>query len=196
MSSQHRRQRQATAALAASALAFSGSLALLATGTSSASSHREAPLITNDPQADNTDTYAFVSPDKPGSVTLIANWIPFEEPAGGPNFYPFSPDASYNIKVDTDGDAKPDMTYTWKFHNKDRRGDVNHGDQAGGTFLYNDGPVNSISDRTLLFKQTYTLYHATARRSEQARSPPRASAGRRCPTTPPCATRRSPRSAT
>ena len=59
---------------------------------SEASSHREAPLITQDPVADNTDVYAFVSPDRPDTVTLIANWIPFEEPAGGPNFYNFGDD--------------------------------------------------------------------------------------------------------
>src|SRR5918992_2936387 len=80
-----------------------------------ASSHREAPLIAGDPRADNTDVYAFVSPDKPENVTLIANWIPFEEPNGGPNFYPFADDTRYNIKVDNDGDAVADLTYTWIF---------------------------------------------------------------------------------
>ena len=56
-------------------------------GTVSASSHREAPLISQDPLADNTDLYAFVSPDKPDTVTIIANYIPLEEPSSGPNFY-------------------------------------------------------------------------------------------------------------
>jgi hypothetical protein len=130
-------------------VAFGTALALLGPGVSSASSHREAPLTVADPQADNTDTYAFVSPDKPDSVTLIANWIPFEEPAGGPNFYPFSSDARYNIKLDTNGDSKPDITYQWKFTTQDLRGN--------NTFLYNNGPVTSLTDTTLLFKQTYTL---------------------------------------
>ena len=58
-----------------------------------ASSHREAPLIAADPAVDNTDLYAFVSPERPDSVTFVANWIPFEEPNGGPNFYPFATDA-------------------------------------------------------------------------------------------------------
>ena len=80
-----------------------------------ASSHREAPLIAGDPRADNTDVYAFVSPDKPDNVTLIANWIPFEEPNGGPNFYTFADDTRYNIKIDNDGDALADLTYTWVF---------------------------------------------------------------------------------
>ena len=63
-------------------------LALGATslGVGDASSHREAPLIADDPVADTTDTYAFVSPDKPDTVTLVGNWVPLEEPAGGPNF--------------------------------------------------------------------------------------------------------------
>ena len=62
---------------------------------SSASSHREAPLISSDPQADTTDVYAFVSPDAPDTVTLIANYIPFEDPAGGPNYYRFDPSARW-----------------------------------------------------------------------------------------------------
>ncbi len=122
----------------------------LAPGTSSASSHREAPLTAANPLIDNTDTYAFVSPDKPDTTTLIANWIPFEDPSGGPNFYPFGADGyRYNIKVDNNGDAKPDITYQWTFTNDDQR--------AGSTFLYNNGPVTSLDDATLLFKQTYTL---------------------------------------
>ena len=152
------RGRQTLAVLAASGVALAGSIALLAPGASTASSHREAPLIANDPQADNTDVYAFVSPDRPDTVTLIANWIPFEDPAGGPNFYPWSTDASYNIKIDSNGDAKPDTTYTWKFTTHDNRGKAQHGDKAGGSFLYNDGAVNHLSDKTLLFKQTYSLY--------------------------------------
>ena len=141
--------RASAVALTGSALAFGGSLALLGPSISSASSHREAPLTAADPQADNTDTYAFVSPDNSGSVTLIANWIPFEEPAGGPNFYPFSPDAHYNIKLDTNGDSIPDITYQWQFKTMDLRGTK--------TFLYNNGPVTSLTDPNLLFRQTYTL---------------------------------------
>lgn len=60
----------------------------------SASSHREAPLISGQPQYDNTDVYAFVSPDRPDTTTLV---IPFEDPAGGPNFYKFATDARYDI---------------------------------------------------------------------------------------------------
>ena len=83
-----------------------------------ASSHREAPLISEDPVADNTDVYAFVSPDQPNTVTLIANWIPLEEPAGGPNFYKFGDDVLYRINVDNDGDADDDIAYEFRFQTR------------------------------------------------------------------------------
>jgi Domain of unknown function (DUF4331) len=136
-------------AFGATALVLGATVAGLGPSAGSASSHREAPLIASDPAADNTDVYAFVSPDRPGYVTFIANWIPFEEPNGGPNFYPFATDAAYTIKVDSDGDAKPDATFRWTFKNDDRRGN--------DTFLYNNGPVTSFDDPNLLFRQTYTL---------------------------------------
>ena len=145
----HRRRRRAVAAVAATGIALASALAGLGPQSSVASSHREAPLIAADPAADNTDLYAFVSPERPGYVTLIANWIPFEEPNGGPNFYPFATDAAYNVNVDSDGDAKADAVFRWTFTNIDRRG--------GSTFLYNNGPVTSFDDENLLFKQTYTL---------------------------------------
>ena len=75
------------------------------------SSHREAPEISKDPVADNTDVYAFVSPDNPNTVTLIANYIPLEGPAGGPNFFEFGDDVLYQIHIDNDGDGDSDITY-------------------------------------------------------------------------------------
>src|SRR2546430_4119548 len=80
-----------------------------------ASSHREAPLISQDPLADNTDLYAFVSPDKPDTVTIIANYIPMEEPASGPGFFNFDPNVLYQIWVDNTGDAIPDLSFTFQF---------------------------------------------------------------------------------
>ncbi|BEL04773.1 DUF4331 domain-containing protein [Actinoplanes sichuanensis] len=142
------RLRRTAAALGAIAL-LGGTLYGLGPGTATASSHREAPLVAADPAIDNTDLYAFVSPERPGYVTFVANWQPFEEPNGGPNFYPFATDATYHIKVDNDGDAKPDAEFKWKFRSVDNRGD--------STFLYNNGPVTSIDDENLLFKQTYSL---------------------------------------
>src|SRR5215470_12349299 len=81
-----------------------------------ASSHREAPLISQDPLADNTDLYAFVSPDRPDTATIIANYIPMEEPASGPGFFNFDPNVNYLIYVDNTGDGKPDITFTFKFN--------------------------------------------------------------------------------
>ncbi|HYK66674.1 MAG TPA: DUF4331 domain-containing protein [Streptosporangiaceae bacterium] len=143
------RARRRSTAVAALGLALTAGLGTLAPTAAHASSHREAPLIAADPAVDNTDVYAFVSPDRPGYVTFIANFYPFEEPNGGPNFYPFATDAVYNINVDSNGDAKPDAVFRWTFHNIDNRG--------GDTFLYNNGPVTSLNDPNLLFRQTYTL---------------------------------------
>ena len=152
------RRRRSTTALAAVGVTLTASaLTGLAPGSANASSHREAPLTANDPQHDNTDTYAFVSPDKPDTVTLIANWIPFEEPNGGPNFFPWAAGSHYDINIDSNGDGKADLTYRWVFKNVDARGTADHGDAGKGTFLYNDGAVNNLTDKTLLFKQTYDL---------------------------------------
>src|SRR3989442_7063451 len=83
-----------------------------------ASSHREAPLISEDPSADNTDTYAFRSPDRPDTVTIISNYIPGEDPAAGPNWYTFSPSARYVVYADKNGDGKPDITWRFTFKNQ------------------------------------------------------------------------------
>ena len=93
------------------AVGFAGLGPLAAT----ASSHREAPLISGTPQYDGTDLYAFRSPEAQKTVTLVANWLPFEEPAGGPNFYSFATDAQYDIHIDNNADAKPDVTFRWTF---------------------------------------------------------------------------------
>lgn len=118
-----------------------------------ASSHREAPLISADPRVDNTDVYAFTSPDDANTVTFVANWLPFEEPVGGPNFYGFDDDARYEINIDNDGDAVADVVYRYEFNTIDNRG--------GATFLSNNGVVNNITDPTLLVRQTYTLTRVT-----------------------------------
>jgi hypothetical protein len=135
--------------LVAGALLFGAAFAGFVPGSANASSHREAPLIAADPAVDNTDVYAFVSPDNPDMVTIIANWFGLQEPNGGPNFYPWATDARYDINIDNDGDAKPDLTYRWTFDTDDRR--------AKSTFLYNNGPVTSLDDDNLLFRQNYKL---------------------------------------
>jgi hypothetical protein len=105
-------------------------------------------LVAADPQVDGTDLYAFVSPDDDSMVTLISNWIPFEEPAGGPNFYSFAEGVRYDIKISNDGDALPETVYRWTFRDHYRN---------PNTFLYNTGPVTTLDDEDLNFYQTYDL---------------------------------------
>jgi uncharacterized protein DUF4331 len=113
-----------------------------------ASSHREAPLISEDPGADNVDVYAFRSPDRPDTVTLIATYIPLEEPAGGPNFAQFDDDVTYAINVDNDGDAKEDLSYQFRFKT---------GLRNPNSFLYNTGPITSLDDTDWNRPQSYTV---------------------------------------
>src|SRR5262245_20024862 len=112
------------------------------------SSHREAPEISKDPVADNTDTYAFVSPDKPDTVTIITNYIPLENPPGGPNFFEFGEDVQYSIYVDNDGDGLPNIEYRFKFKTKLR---------SEKTFLYNTGPITSINSPNWNRRQFYDV---------------------------------------
>src|SRR4051794_329865 len=118
----------------------------------SASSHAEAPLIGQDPRADNTDLYAFVSPENTNTVTMIANYIPLEQPASGPNFYSFDDTVLYEIKIDNTGDGQPDVGYQFRFTTTTRNPD---------TFLYNTGPITSLSSPSWNRPQTYsvTLVH-------------------------------------
>jgi hypothetical protein len=143
-----RSPRSSLFAVVALVAALIASMAGLAPRSGEASSHREAPLVSADPQVDNTDVYAFVSPDDSSTVTLVSNWIPFEEPAGGPNFYAFAEGVRYNIKVSNDGDALPEIIYRWTFKNHYRN---------PKTFLYNTGAVTSLADADLNFYQTYDL---------------------------------------
>ncbi|MEO6318846.1 MAG: DUF4331 domain-containing protein [Acidimicrobiales bacterium] len=116
------------------------------------SSHREAPSISKDPVADNTDTYAFRTPGE--TVTLITNYLPAQTPAGGPNFYEFGDDVLYEIKVDNTGDGRPDVVYQFRFTTTVTRDD---------TFLYNVGPIESLDSENWIRKQTYTVTKVTAR---------------------------------
>ena len=113
-----------------------------------ASSHAEAPLIGQDPRADNTDLYAFVSPEDTSTVTMIANYIPLEAPASGPNFYSFDDSALYEIKVDQNGDGRADVGYQFTFTTQTRN---------PNTFLYNTGPIGSLTDTNWNRPQTYDV---------------------------------------
>jgi hypothetical protein len=112
------------------------------------SSHREAPAISQDPVADNTDTYAFVSPDDPGTVTIISNYLPLEAPFGGPNFFEFGDDVRYDIYIDQTGDGTPDITYEFEFHTDVRN---------PNTFLYNTGTIEAIDSPNWNRRQFYSV---------------------------------------
>ena len=112
------------------------------------SSHREAPEISKDPVADSTDLYAFVSPDAPDTVTIIANYVPLQGPAGGPNFYEFGDDVVYEINIDNDADGDVDITYEFQFTTVI---------EIGGTFLYNVGPITSLDSSNWNRRQFYSV---------------------------------------
>jgi hypothetical protein len=138
----------------AAALAVTGALAVAAFAglgpvSSTASSHREAPLVSADPAIDATDLYAFVPESAPNKVALVGSWIPFEEPAGGPNFYLWAEHTNYDINIDNDGDARADVVYRWQFTTHHRNPD---------SFIYNNGPVTALADQNLLIYQTYDLF--------------------------------------
>jgi hypothetical protein len=137
----------------AAALAVTGALAVAAFAglgpvASTASSHREAPLVSGDPAVDATDLYAFVPDSAPTKVALVGSWIPFEEPAGGPNFYLWAERTNYDINIDNDGDAFADVVYRWRFTTHHRNPD---------SFIFNNGQVTSLDDENLLIYQTYDL---------------------------------------
>ncbi|MCA1567601.1 MAG: DUF4331 domain-containing protein [Acidobacteria bacterium] len=127
-------------------------ISMLAAGTFStavrASSHREAPSTAVDPMADGTDVYAFVDPIDPTRVTLIMNFIPFQLPQGGPNFYRFDDNIQYAMRIDNNGDAVTDIQYVFRFNTQVRN---------PNTFLYNTGPVTSLNDPDLNIRQFYSI---------------------------------------
>jgi len=112
------------------------------------SSHREAPEISKDPAADNADVYAFVSPDRPDTVTLISNFVPLQDPPGGPNFFEFGDDVLYAIHIDNDGDGRPNISYLFRFTTRLRNPD---------TFLYNTGPITSLGSPNWNKRQFYSV---------------------------------------
>src|SRR5215211_6229971 len=133
----------AVAALAAGALAVA---------SGSGSSHREAPSILGDPTADTTDLYAFTAPDAPGSLTIVSNWIPFEDPSSGPYFGKLDPRARYYLKIDNTGDGREDVAYRWQFKQRFRNPE---------SFLDAAPTVDSVDDPDINFVQTYDLYKET-----------------------------------
>jgi uncharacterized protein DUF4331 len=121
------------------------------------SSHREAPLTSIDPTADDTDVYAYTANDAPGALTIVGNWIPFEDPAGGPNFYGFDDSARYYLNVDNTGDGKPEVRYRFKFSTHVRN---------KNSFLYAVPQVTSIDDPDLNVRQTYKVERLTYKKGK------------------------------
>jgi hypothetical protein len=112
------------------------------------SSHREAPEISKDPVADNADVYAFVSPDAPDTVTILTNFVPLQDPPGGPNFFEFGDDVVYSIYIDNDGDGVPEIAYKFSFETQLRN---------PNTFLYNTGPISSLDSPNWNKRQFYSV---------------------------------------
>jgi hypothetical protein len=112
------------------------------------SSHREAPEISKDPVADSTDLYAFTSYSNPANVTIIANYVPLQSPDGGPNFYEFGDDVLYEIKIDNNGDGKAEVIYQFTFKTVVTN---------PNTFLYNTGPIQSLTDKNWNRRQSFTI---------------------------------------
>jgi Domain of unknown function (DUF4331) len=134
--------------------------AAVVAGLGIGSSHREAPNTANDPTADETDVYAFTAPDAPGSLTLASNWIPFQDPAGGPNFYNFDPKARYYLNVDNTGDGRYDVRYRFKFRTRIRNPE---------SFAAALPPVRSLGDPNLNVRQTYSIRRETYNRRGERR---------------------------
>ncbi|MBX3297223.1 MAG: DUF4331 domain-containing protein [Acidobacteria bacterium] len=120
-----------------------------------ASSHAEAPLISMDRFADNTDTYAFrsVEPGREGFVTLIANFIPLQEPSGGPQWFRFDDSVLYEIKIDNTGDGREDITYQFQF----KTSIVNGNTVLGQSTVNEDGVISSLTDPDYNMPQTYSV---------------------------------------
>jgi len=139
------------------ALGLAASLAALTTSViapARASSHREAPAISEDPTVDDTDPYAFVSPQNPDKVVLVGNWIPGEEPSSGPNYFRFSDAARYQINIDVDGRLPvDDIVYELAFHTEVQA--------PGATFLAATGPITALDDPTYNLRQYFTVTRIT-----------------------------------
>lgn len=138
----------------------------------SASSHREAPFLTNAPKVDGTDFYMFRSyaSGRQDYVTMIANFIPFQDPQGGPNFYQFDQNAMYEIHVDNNGDAKEDITFQLRFKNTSKRTALNIGGKQVLIPLINSSTISGVNPASLNVRETYTIDMVKGDRRGGARS--------------------------
>jgi len=142
-----------------SAFSLAVALAAASIGPAHASSHREAPFLTNSPKVDGTDFYMFRSyaSGRQDYVTLIANFIPFQDPQGGPNFYQFDQNALYEIHIDNNGDAKEDITFQFHFKNTSKRTALTIGGKSVLIPLINSSTISGVNPGSLNVRETYTV---------------------------------------
>ena len=124
-----------------------------------ASSHKEGPYIAGAPKVDGTDFYMFRSYEggRQEYVTLLANYIPFQDPQGGPNFNQFDQNALYEVHVDNNGDAKEDLTFQFRFKSTSKRAALNVNGKQVLIPLINSGPINGVNPAALNVRETYTV---------------------------------------
>ncbi|MEJ7685919.1 MAG: DUF4331 domain-containing protein [Variovorax sp.] len=124
-----------------------------------ASSHREAPFIAGQPKVDATDLYMFRSyePGRENFVTVLANYQPFQDPQGGPNFYMFDANAQYEIHFDNNGDGVEDLTFQFRFKNTSKATTLNVGGKAVKIPLINSGPIDGVNPASLNVRETFTV---------------------------------------
>ena len=143
---------------------FTLALAVAATvlvpgGSAQASSHREAPFVTEHPKVDATDFYMFRSyePGRDGYVTLIANYIPLQDPYGGPNYFAMDPQALYEIHVDNNGDAKEDLSFQFRFNNTLKDTQLIVGGKKVSIPLINSGAISAGNTANLNVTESYNV---------------------------------------
>lgn len=153
-------------------------LALCAT-SALASSHREAPYITSQPKVDATDLYMFRSYEagRQNFVTILANYMPFQDPQGGPNFYMFDPNALYEIHIDNNGDAVEDLTFQFRFTNTSKDAALPVGGKSIKIPLINSGPIGQVNAPTLNVRETYGITVVRGNRRSGSRASVGASGG-------------------
>ena len=139
--------------------ALAGSVALAWSGPTMASSHREAPFIAMNPSVDATDFYMFRSYEtgRAGYVTMIANYIPFQDPQGGPNFYQFNPNALYEIHIDNNGDAKEELTFQFRFNSTSKATPLTVGTKQVKIPLIDSGVISGVNPAALNVRETYSV---------------------------------------
>ncbi len=132
---------------------------LAASAPAGASSHREAPFIAGQAQIDATDLYMFRSYEtgRQNFVTVLANYQPFQDPQGGPNFYMFSPDALYEIHIDNNGDAVEDLTFQFRFTNTSKATALTIGTKSVKIPLINSGVIAGVNPAALNVRETFTI---------------------------------------